>query len=163
MSENRYFIIFGLFAIMLLLSSSEMAETDMTDPNTNQFSIAPYIDQNLAIIEPTDFLQNEDTLHYDGPNNGGAGWSSPSLYIPAVRFTPVEGCSVKAIVFFHDGNAPHAGYIYIYNTGTSTTPGAKLDSINYYVTQAGWFRYDLPTRFFANSGHRWWFCIPRLW
>ncbi len=152
--NNKYLTILG-FCSILLLSSTLFGDIEMVDPNPNSFSSAPYIEQNLVMLEPADFLQNEDTLHYDGANSTGIGATAGGIYIPAVRFTPVQGCSVKAILFYHYGAAAHSGYVYFFNTGTSTTPGVKLESMPYSSPSAGWFRIDFTSRWFAANTDFW--------
>jgi len=152
--NNRYLVALGVCSI-LLLSSTLFAEIEMIDPNPNSFLKTLGTEQNLTVIEPATFLQNEDTLHYDGPQSTGIGTTSAS-YQPGVRFTPVQACSVKAMLFYHYGTIQHAGYVYIHNTGTSTIPGAVLESVPYSATTAGWFRINFTTpRYFAANTDFW--------
>ncbi len=113
----------------------------------------------LSIIEPTEFLQNEDTIKYDGPNYTGIGLTNGGTFYGAVRFTPANACTLKAGVFYQYHAVSTTGWVYIHAAGTATGPGAKIDSASYTSTPSSWVRVNFATPRFMQAGVDFWLTV----
>jgi len=83
-----------------------------------------------------------ETLHCDGPNSDGVGLTNGGTFYGAVRFTPEQSCSLKTVVFLHFMPSSD-DYVFIFGPGTSTSPGAVLDSMPYTGADSGWISLNL--------------------
>ena len=134
--------------------------TDAQSPVTVKgLSMAPVkaapLSSRERVLEQTD--SPDETLHFDtriasalGLTNGGTFWTG-------VRFTPTVGCTLKAIQFYQWDATTADGYVYVFDQGSSTTPGSPLDSMHY--TGSGsqqWKRVNLTTPRVMASGHDFW-------
>jgi hypothetical protein len=124
----------------------------------NQFSTSPYpvtkTNANVTSYLPTS-RNPEDTIKYDGNNYTGIGLTSGGTFWGAVRFTTAYGCTLKSVIFYQHQPVSTSGMIYIHDAGTTTTPGAKLDSASYPVA-TGWVRVDFTVpRYFASGTNFW--------
>ena len=110
-------------------------------------------------IQPSDIVDissytlrpsEEDTIHYDGPNQGNAlGLTGGGTAEQAIRLTPEElgpynGWQLISALFYHY-EGTHSGQIKIYGAGTPFEPGALITSEPYSVTGETWLRTDLTT------------------
>ena len=154
-----------LVSILVFLVSFVYAESKVTNfptlsPKSNLIKIEP----GLTIIQPTEGRDPDDTIKYDGAegsNGVGYGSAPPPAWWGAVRFTPVLACTVKAAIFYHyNGPSPISpAYIYLNNSGTTTSPGTVIESVPYTGNPGFWIRADFTTPLFRNSGQDFWVVV----
>ncbi|MEO0075992.1 MAG: hypothetical protein ABIK31_07850, partial [candidate division WOR-3 bacterium] len=139
-------IIFGLASVLVASNSFS------TDPNAK---IQKY--EETTIIIPSDFSRTEDTIKYDGENsNNGIGLTNGGTYYGAVRFTTTDACTLKSAIFFQYQAVTAPGYVIIYGAGTSTAPGAPIDSTPYTPAVGAWVRVNFPTPRYYAAGSDFW-------
>jgi hypothetical protein len=111
-----------------------------------------------SVLEPSfgGGVDAEETLHFDGTNVDGIGLTSGGTYTGAVRFTPTTGCALKAILFFqYQGSSDDK--VYAWGAGTSTTPGATLDSQPYIgAGDSVWKRIDFAAPIPVGANDDFW-------
>lgn len=116
-----------------------------------------------ANVDSYSYVKNEtaDTLHYDGDNsNQSVGLSIAGTFYAGVRFTPSNNDTLRSIIFFHSDKVSQKGTLYIYGTGTDTTPGIKLITQNYItVVDSNWERINLSSPVAVTSGTDFWAVI----
>ncbi|MEO0091239.1 MAG: T9SS type A sorting domain-containing protein [candidate division WOR-3 bacterium] len=125
-------------------------------------SIAPtriVSEPTLSIIEPSDLLQNEDTIKYDGPTYTGIGLQNGGTFYGAVRFTPTNACTLKAGVFYQYQAVSTSGWVYIHEAGSATAPGAKIDSASYTSMPSSWVRVNFTTPRLMPAGVDFWLTV----
>jgi hypothetical protein len=137
------------------LSSRANTETKIFTvcPNLNQF------ERKEAVIVPTDFRNQEDTVNYDGSNHTGIGLSNGGTFYAAVRFTPTVTCTLKSVIFFLYQQVSADGFVYIHETGTVSTPGPKIDSASYAGITGTWNRVNFPTPIVRNADIDFWLSV----
>ena len=137
--------------VLVLVGLANAASLFSTNPNPTK--VAP----TLTIMEPTDDSRVEDTIKYDGPNAAnGIGLTAGGTFYGAVRFTPVDPCSLKSAIFYLYGTVSAPGYVYIHGPGTATAPGPKLDSVPYTGAVGIWNRVNFTSNLFLPSGTDFW-------
>lgn len=101
--------------------------------------------------------QNEDTLHYDGPNNIGLGGGTLTHYRAAVRFTPWEIAvpgTLIAVIFYHYEPMAHSGSLYVHQVHQESTQVEPFTAIG-----VGWHRIDLSPPYAYNDSMDLWIAI----
>jgi hypothetical protein len=142
----------SIFVLVLVLVGLANAAS-LFSTNPNRTKVAP----TLTIMGPTDDSRAEDTIKYDGPNdNNGIGLTAGGTFYGAVRFTPVDPCSLKSAIFYLYGTVSAPGYVYIHGPGTATAPGPKLDSVPYTGAVGIWNRVNFTSNLFLPSGTDFW-------
>jgi hypothetical protein len=103
----------------------------------------------------------EETLHVDGDQNDAIGFGGAMVWYSAVRLTTVRACTLTAVIYYQY-DASLDDYLYVWAAGTSTEPGAILESVPYTATNSmSWQRVDLPMPIPLASGVDFW-CGPRM-
>ncbi|MCS7257947.1 MAG: hypothetical protein NZ601_01035, partial [candidate division WOR-3 bacterium] len=147
-------IMFISIIIISIVSGLYAGNTFMTDPNRGIQKTMPVTTFSYSYAEP---LQNEDTIYYDGPNsNNGIGLTNGGTFYGAVRFTAVDGCTLKSAIFFQYQAVSASGWVYVHAAGTSSAPGAKLDSAPYNNAPGTWVRVNFPTPRYFPAGTDFW-------
>lgn len=110
-----------------------------------------------TILKPTFVggVDGEETLSYDGPNNDAIGLTSGGTYAGAAMFTAPSACTLKAITFYHY-QASTSDYVFAWAAGTSTEPGAVLDSVAYNGADTLWLRVDYMAPIVLAEGDQFW-------
>jgi len=109
-----------------------------------------------AALSECSWADGEETLHYDGPYDGSVGLSPGGTFYSAARFTPTAGCTLKAVVFYQ-ADASSNEQIIIWDEGSSTQPGAKLDSVGYIGSgESQWKRVNLVTPVVLGANTDFW-------
>jgi hypothetical protein len=105
--------------------------------------------------------RSEDTIKYDGPNNSGFGRPGGGTFYSAVRFHPVQSCTLKSIIFYQYQPVTAPVWIYLHEEGSPITPGEKLDSISYLGMPgpSAWIRLNFPTPHFRAGGVDFWIIV----
>ncbi|MGB3479285.1 MAG: T9SS type A sorting domain-containing protein [bacterium] len=109
-----------------------------------------YSNQRVSI----DDARDEDTLHYDQPNNIGIGNSNLTHYRAAVRFTPWEIAvpgTLIAVIFYHYEPMAHSGSLYVHQESTQVEPFTAIG--------VGWHRIDLSPPYAYNDSMDLWIAI----
>jgi hypothetical protein len=170
----RKIVVIWLLLLLLGIVSADISNTHskLINPAMNRLSIDPQakwdespnpakIEQAATLINPTGFLQSEDTIKYDGPNTNGVGVSGGGTIWGAVRFTPVTStpavlCTLKSAIFYQRQPVMTSGWVIIHEAGTPTSPGAKIDSAPYTNTPGTWVRVNFPTPRVCSVGTDFW-------
>jgi hypothetical protein len=105
--------------------------------------------------------RSEDTIKYDGPNNSGFGHPGGGTFYSAVRFHPVQSCTLKSIIFYQYQPVTAPVWIYLHEEGSPITPGQKIDSISYLGLPgpSSWIRLNFSTPHFRAGGVDFWINI----
>ncbi|MFO7651583.1 MAG: DUF4082 domain-containing protein [bacterium] len=116
-----------------------------------------------ALVVPGEFApQNgvEETLKFDGGVYGGFAVTGQYEYHAAVRFTPENPCSLRAVIFYQQDASAEDGRVYVYGANTSSRPGTRLASVTY--PGAGtqrWKRVNITPPVPVDSGVDFWTCV----
>lgn len=120
--------------------------------------------------EPRNCLFDRVELHY---YVGSSAWTQGNYagvkWEAAIRFTseelePYDGWELRTVKFDHH-NAPyqqdfnHNGTVYIYDEGTSSSPGGALAQKDFYVDVQGWFSVDLLEPVTINASRDLWVSV----
>jgi hypothetical protein len=140
-------------ALVLFVFGAAFAKAPVTPSPFAKANLGPH----EKIIQPTwGGVDDEETLHYDGDNTDAIGLTAGGTYTGAVRFTPTENCQLVALLFFqYQGSSDE--YMFAWGPGSTTAPGAVLDSMNY--TGAGdsiWKRVDFSAPIAVNGNEDFW-------
>jgi hypothetical protein len=147
----------SLFVLVLAIVGLVSAEAKIMSP----FSTSPYpaakTNINITSYIPATAGRNpDDTIRYDGGNYTGIGLTSGGTFWGATRFTTAYACTLKAATFFEYQAPSVAGKVILHDAGTTTTPGAVLDSAPYTITAGAWVRVNFTTpRYFASGADFW--------
>lgn len=109
------------------------------------------------ILEPTwGGVDDEETLHYDGPNADAIGLTAGGTYTGAVRFTPTENCQLVALLFFQY-QASSNEKAFVWAAGSTSQPGPLRDSANYPgAGDSVWKRVDFAAPIPLNANEDFW-------
>ena len=126
------------------------SKTEKTTDNGKFLPISPGSRKITKIAQPefSPLPIEEDTIHYDGENDGGIGLTDGGTYEAAIRLTPTElapynGWQLISVLFYHWESGTHSGQLKIYEAGTASEPGALITSEPYNVPGQTWLRTDL--------------------
>jgi len=100
-----------------------------------------------------------ETLHYDGDNYNAIGLTSGGVFRVAARFTPAAICTLTSVVHFHNDPELSDQYIVVYGPGTTTTPGAAIDSAQYPASTTDWCEVTWPALLELPAGTDFWVSI----
>ena len=107
-------------------------------PQAGVFGRVPIQGSSISVLAPNGDWVDAETLHWDsGEPVNAIGLTSGGVFRVAARFTPDVACTLKTVIHHHWDPTNNA-YIVVYGPGTSTTPGAALDSVPYTGADTGW-------------------------
>jgi len=117
------------------------------------------------ITEPSVRFYDDEWIHFDGANNYSVGAGGGSTFEAAIRITPDElveydnNYEITTVKFYYYGDAAPSGNIKIYESGTSTSPGALITSEPYTVTGVGWFEIPLSNPVYLDTSEDVWVSV----
>jgi hypothetical protein len=152
-----------LIAVLMILSATTVMATATKEPKL--FSSSFIGTCNNKVGAPLDVW-----LHYDdGTCFTAIGLPNGGTFEGAIRLTRAELVNYEGktipLVKFYVG-APgfpqqvHSGHIKIYGPGTTTHPGALIESVAYTTPYGyGWFYVILTTPILINASHELWISV----
>ena len=86
-----------------------------------------------------------DTLYVDlEAFNNAVGLTAGGIFFTAARLTPTVACTVATVIFYK-WDASNDDYLFVWEAGTPTNPGAIIESVPYSgSTTMAWQSIDLP-------------------
>ena len=141
-----------ILSLMLVVGLSTAAQTAATSAPANAGVFSSLLQPGDAVISrgsgslpPTD--PAGDTLHVDmEAYNNAIGLTAGGTFYTAARLTPTVACTV-ATVAFYKWDVCTDNYLFVWAAGTSTNPGAVIESIPYTgATTMAWVSIALPVQ-----------------
>ena len=86
-----------------------------------------------------------DTMYVDlEAFNNAVGLTAGGIFYTAARLTPTVACTVASVIFYK-WDVTNDDYLFVWEAGTPTTPGAIIESVPYSgSTTMAWQSIDLP-------------------
>jgi hypothetical protein len=140
------------------------ASTPVTNTNVSDVNLMPAFSSLLhpsaAALSPGSSPQTDppgDTLHVDlEAFNNAVGLTAGGTFYTAARLTPTVACTVAAVIFYK-WDVSNDDYLFVWGAGTSTTPGAIIESIPYTGgTTMAWQSINLVTQVPLAAGEDIW-------
>jgi hypothetical protein len=145
--EDRVRIGATILSLMLIVGLSLAAQSAATDAPANPCAFSSLLRPSEDILSPGSSPQTDppgDTLHVDlEAFNNAVGLTAGGIFYTAARLTPTVACTVATVIFYK-WNVSNDDYLFVWGAGTSSNPGAVIESIPYSgATTMAWQSIDL--------------------
>ena len=149
--------------VLCLMLGLALAAGPAITPATSDVSSASAFSSLLrpseTILSPKSSPRTDppgDTLYVDlEAYNNAVGLTSGGTFYTAARLTATTSCTVSAVIFYR-WNTISDDYMFVWSAGTTTQPGAVIESIPFYSAESAWNRVDLLTPVNLNAGDDIW-------
>ncbi|MCX6843501.1 MAG: hypothetical protein NTX53_14605 [candidate division WOR-3 bacterium] len=137
-----------ILGLLLLVGLSLAAQTADTNVPSGAGVLSSLRRPSEAIAIPGPSPRTDlpgDTLHVDlEAFNNALGLTAGGVFYTAARLTPTVACTVATVVFYKRDSS-NDDYLFVWGKGTSTTPGAIIESVPYSgATTMAWHTINLP-------------------
>ncbi|MBN2536971.1 hypothetical protein JXB37_01700 [candidate division WOR-3 bacterium] len=140
-------------ATLMLLGQATFA------PGVPTLQLGPKPGFEPTLPAPSDWVDGDETLHWDADPDRGFNISGTYSYGCAQRYTETTGVTIKAILYYLTGNADDI-LVYAAGESTSATPGPMLDSTRANGQGGGvWKRANLPHPPSIQADEDFWACV----
>ena len=85
--------------------------------------LGPRLESAVVLPAPSDWVDGDETLHWDGEPDRGFNINGTYSYGCAQRYTEPDPLTVKAILYYLTGNADA---VFVYVAGHGTMPSGSL-------------------------------------
>ena len=160
MSRKSLFVILALMILSVqgLWATEEAAFTARLETSGPILELNPAPGEAVLLPAPR-VLEGtrspDDTISYDGANANNFGLTAGGSFYSAVRFTPLNVCTVKALTIFLAEQSWSCS-VCVWDEGTATNPGARLQTWTATSTPDAWNRFDLPTPLVRPGAEEFW-------
>lgn len=147
----------------LLVVLSALAALTPVAPGSGLSSRALELDPRpaaeAALPPASDWVDGDETLHWDGEPDRGFNINGTYSYGCAQRYTETDPLTVKAILYYLTGNAD-AVFVYVAGHGTQLEPGPMLDTTRASGLGGGvWKRANMPNPPAIAPNEDFWACV----
>ena len=173
--KRKYFLksAVSLFIAIIMVASTFIAIANTDESQENPvFKTSGLVYVNGRSTTEPSFLEKQDEwIHYDdGINVNSIGLTSGGYFQWGIRITPDELAGyddyILTTVKFHHGQAgqppcQNSGNVYVYEEGTSTSPGAQIPSATtpWDDNGTGWVEIELATPVPIDTSEEIWVTI----
>ncbi|HDQ99077.1 MAG TPA: T9SS type A sorting domain-containing protein [candidate division WOR-3 bacterium] len=121
--------------------------------------LGPTLESAVVLPAPSDWVDGDETLHWDGEPDRGFNINGTYSYGCAQRYTEPDPLIVKAILYYLTGNAD-AVFVYVAGHGTQMEPGPMLDTTRATGLGGGvWRRANMPNPPAIAPDEDFWACV----
>lgn len=144
------------FLVIIILAMPAWAGLES---GIHRLELGPRFTAGIALPPASDWVDGDETLHWDRDPDRGFNISGTYSYGCAQRYTEPDGITVKAVLYYLTGSAD-AVFVYVAGHGTMMEPGPVLDTTRASGLGGGvWRRVNMPLQPTVAPDQDFWACV----